>query len=749
MKKITALILFSCLTALSSRADVIFQDLFQYTNGPIIATGTNVVGGVLVSNWVRFSGSASPSDLIVNNNRLEVSTTTANGGVTVTRQDDCGRMFSITNNSPYTNVQQVIYVSFIINFTNLPTANGAYFAMFKNGAATSTFYEGKLWALIGNPAQTTNNFATLPNTLRLGVSANNSLLPSKVLPLDLALNTPYQVVLGWDPVTLDALTIWINPISASDPSATSSDSFVPSASNLADNFSFRQASGFGGFLTVSNLVVATTFAEAVTNVLATNAVAPTVIFQPVGTTNFVGASVNLTALAAGQGQGSLTYQWFKGTAPYTNPNGNTNVLNIASAATTDSGSFTLVVTTPYGLSATSSVAKVLISSAPVPPQFVVQPASTNVFTGQSILLSTTVISPGNVSYTWYSNNVVVSSSQSPAAGQVDSGDTSTLELDSLQLNNSATYKVAITNDIVVNGVVSTNAVLTVHNPSTVSIAYLRSLVDTNNGYGASPSIPYQVTGTVTTFTNITTGNTASYYLQDGTAGINIFITGGSSFRPAQGDVVTFVGVLSSFTSGLELYADSADNLYPYTSYTDTGVTNALPAPIAISFDVTNNANIPNVNFTIAGSLVKLSDVYFGTNSGMVLSNTVNNTVSVTNSSGKHFNLFFSFLDQDTAGQTLPAYAYNVTGVMYGINTNFSVAVTRFADINSTVPPPVPIPLSLSHAAGVLTFNWTDASFNLQAATNVAGPYTTITGAAPGFTTNTTSGKAMFFRLSHP
>ena len=57
-----------------------------------------------------------------------------------------------------------------------------------------------------------------------------------------------------------------------------------------------------------------------------------------------------------------------------------------------------------------------------------------------------------------------------------------------------------------------------------------------------PTIPYQVTGTVTTFTNITTGNTASYYLQDGTAGIDIFVTGGSTFRPAQGDVVTFVGV---------------------------------------------------------------------------------------------------------------------------------------------------------------------------------------------------------------
>ncbi|HEY5041122.1 MAG TPA: hypothetical protein VIK53_03895, partial [Verrucomicrobiae bacterium] len=95
-----------------------------------------------------------------------------------------------------------------------------------------------------------------------------------------------------------------------------------------------------------------------------------------------------------------------------------------------------------------------------------------------------------------------------------------------------------------------------------------------------------------------------------------------------------------------------------------------------------------------------------------------------------------------------AFAYSVTGVLYGGNPNFSVAVTRFADIVTT-PPPSPIPLSLNYSGGNLTFNWADSSFNLQAATNVTGPYITIPGASSGFMTNTTSGSRMFFRLYRP
>ena len=83
-----------------------------------------------------------------------------------------------------------------------------------------------------------------------------------------------------------------------------------------------------------------------------------------------------------------------------------------------------------------------------------------------------------------------------------------------------------------------------------------------------------------------------------------------------------------------------------------------------------------------------------------------------------------------------------------MNTNFSVAVTRFADIVTTATLS-PIPLNLGYSGGILTFTWSDASFLLQSSTNVVGPYTTISGANSGFTTNTTSGATMFFRLYNP
>ncbi len=681
MKKITALMLYSLLTTMALRADVVFQDTFNYTNGQIIVTGTNVVGGVMVTNWIRHSGSGN--DAFVNNHRLEVSSTTANGGVTVTRADDVHRNFSITNNSPYTNGQQVLYASFIVNFTNLPLANGQVFAHF---SFANTSIEGKLWGLIGNPAQTTNNFATLPNTFRLGVSAAGSGSPSKVFGVDLALNTDYQVVLGWNPTANassdgilpfgDTITLWVNPVSSGDTSVASNDPYTGTAANVATAYAFRQATGFGGFLTVSNLVVATTFAEAATNVLSTNAVAPKIVYQPVGVTNFVGSTVTLSAVAAGQGQASMTYQWFQGATPV---GSSTNVLTIANAQTTDSGNYTVVASTPYGLSATSSVAKVLISAAPVPPAFVTQPVSQTLYRGQNLILTTTVSSPGNCTFTWYSNNTAV------ATTGPDNSGASTFEIDNVVTANSATYKVAVTNDVVLtNGIVSTNAVVTVINPPGVTIAYLRSLVDPNNNYAPTNTTqPFQITGIVTTYTNLTTANTSSYYLQDATAGINIFATFGSTFRPAQGDVVTFVGLLSSYSSGLELAADTVTK--PYTSYTIISNNFPLPAPMSIPFTVTNN-NYSNMNYTIAGRLVQLSDVFFATNSGNIITN---GFVTVTNSLGQKFNLWVSSVDLDVMGQTWPTYASSVTGVMFGSmnggNPNFAVAVTKWSDINTNVP----------------------------------------------------------------
>ena len=832
MKKSILILLASLVTTLTLRADVVWQDFFRYTNGPVGTLSTNTFGSLFVTNWLTHSGS---NDTYVNNRRMEVCTSSANGAQTTIRTGDVHRNFSNTNGSPYTNVQQLMYASFVVNFTSAPTANGAYFAHFQNGSST---FEGKLWALSGNPAATTNNFAALPNTFRLGVSGFSSGGPSKIFGADLATNTDYQVVLGWDPVSLIAVTLWVNPTNSSDTSVISGDSGTVA---IAQSFAFRQASSFGALLTVSNVVVATTFDEAATNVVPTNAIAPKIVYQPLGTTNFVNASVSLSAVAAGQGQAGLTYQWYQGATPKTNPNGNTNVLTITPAQITDSGNYTLVVTTPYGLSVTSAVAKVLISSTPVPPTFITQPVSQSLFTGQNLVLTATVSSPGNCTFTWFSNNVAVTTT-----GPDNSG-ASSFTINNVVPANSATYKVAVTNDVVANGVVSTNAVATIADPPAVTVAFLRSLVDPNNNFQttASPTQPYKVTGTITTYTNLTTGNTASYYLQDATAGINIFATFGSTFRPMMGDNVTFIGVLSSFSSGLELAADTVNKTY--TSYTVNSSGNALPTPLAIPFTITNSG-YANMNTNIAGRFVQLTNVFFGTNSGNFITN---GFVTVSNNLGQKFNLWFSAVDPDVIGQTFPVYAKTVTGVVFGSQNagspNFAVSPTRFIDIDTNIAPiavadsgysmasntvmtlvpsplandivfppaapatitvatsangtatiinsganvqfqpttdftgaatinytitdslggssssvisisvtnvppstpALPLPINISSSGGSITMSWTNATFTLQTATNLLGPWTGVSGASSPFVTNITSTPAVFYRLFHP
>ena len=802
MKKITTLIttfvILSFLAVISARADLIWYDGFQYTNGSLAVT-TNVFGTLdAVTNsvsgglWFRpapFNGTAKPSDMYVLNSNLQV---TATGGTKVSRQDDCMRYFATTNGTTtnnllatYSNTNYdtplVLYASFTVicstaisNGAGLPNGVGTYFASFYSntnyGSGSGYLNPTNLASGFGyfGRIQAFTNGSILPNTWRLGVTDNTKATNNADggFPVDLAVNTPYQVVEELDPTPsgLQAATIWVNPVninqtgsSPSETHYTANDSLGQALVYGVNAYAFRQASSFGNaaFL-ITNLAVATTFAEAATNVWTTNAAPPTIVYQPTAvTSNFVGSAVTLFAVANGQGLGNMTYQWqvsaaANNSSPVNVSGGdfsgvNANILNINANSTSDSGYYTLIATTPWGLSATSSVAKVSIATVPVPPQFVTEPVSQTVYKGQSVTFSSSVISPGNVTFTWYSNNVVVT------AGVSSVGDNSSLELDNVTTNTSASYSVAVTNDVVANGVVSTNGVLTVLNPPVVSIAYLRSLQDPNNSY--SPTVPltqpFQVTGTVTTVTNLTTGNTSSYYLQDGTAGINIFVTGGSSFRPAQGDVVTFVGVLSTFSTGLELYADStAGSLFPYTSYTDTGNTAPLPTPISIPMNFVSADGLPFVNTNLGGSLVKLTDVYFGARAGTTISTSGNDIITVTNSSGQSCNVEFFYLDLDTAGQTLPAYAYSVTGVVYGFNTTWAVGVTRFADIVTT-PPPVPIPLNANFSGGNVTFTWSDPSFLLQSSTTVTGSYTTIPGASSGFMTNTASGPTMFFRLYHP
>jgi hypothetical protein len=738
MKKHLLTLILSCLAIASVQADLIYYEPFNYADG---AT-TNVSAGV----W-RTHSTSGANDSFVKNHRLEVS---GNTSTNAPRQSDVNRPFCLSS-CTYTSSLQVVYASFTINCTNLPTTFSNYIAHFLQG---TSLQQAKIWSLIGG----------LPGTWRLGISGSANAV-NKIYPVDLAPNVDYQVVVGFNPTlgtvdTLDsdAARLWVNPISPSDPSIESNDG---TAGAIMQAFAFRQAAGTTSFFAaITNLATATTYDEASTNVWTTNAVAPIVVASPASGTNFSGDSANLSAVAAGQGLGSLTYTWQKNGNSVANPNGNSNVFSIASAAVGDSGNYRMIVTTPFGLSATSTVAFLWVTNAPIPPTITPTTNSTVVgFYHQSATLSVSASGPPTISYQWYYNNGPL------GINTQDDGNGHLTITDIFTNNGTAGAYYAVASNPYGS---KTSGVFTVtaSAPPTVSVAFLRTLVDPNTYLVTNSNQRWTAIGTVTTYTNLTTVDTSSYYLQDGTGGLNIFVThgGGSDlangnrfWAPQQGDVVMFTGFLASFNSNLELSADTNDISTSFTVLSNSLA--SLPAPKVIPFSITNNLEFCETN--LEGTIVVLTNVFFGTNAGVTLSTTANTTITVTNAAGETFQVFFPFEDLDIAGRTLPAFANTLAGVFTQNlantgtprNSSYNVTLTRFSDIVTN-----PIALYATKSGANTVLSWSAApytySYTLRSASSVLGPYTPVaTGLRftdfNGTYTDTSAGSQKFYKLTVP
>jgi len=218
--------------------------------------------------------------------------------------------------------------------------------------------------------------------------------------------------------------------------------------------------------------------------------------------------------------------------------------------------------------------------------------------------------------------------------------------------------------------------------------------------------------------------------------------------------------LSSFASTLELESDIVNN--PATIHTVIGAA-PLPAPKVVPFSITNNLAYMETN--IEGSIVMLTNVFFGTNAGNIISTSANTTITVTNDAGETFNLFFSAQDLDTAGQTLPGFAWSVIGPMMQNlgntatprNQNYSVTVTRFSDIVTDAPPAVT--LTASHSGNSSTLTWTavpyNYSYSVLASADVTGPYLpvaiglTFTNTVGSYTDVNAGGSVKFYRVVSP
>ena len=364
----------------------------------------------------------------------------------------------------------------------------------------------------------------------------------------------------------------------------------------------------------------------------------------------------------------------------------------------------------------------------------------NVFTGDSVTLSVGVSGTAPFSYQWYYPDL-----NSTIGGANAASYAQTLITPSQAWN----YYVIVSNNGGLSSVTNKGVLnVTTRIPISTTIAYLRTLQDLVNYAPYDTTNLYTVVGTVISRTNMTTPANASFWIEDtnSLAGIDVFVAGSTDLRPNVGDRIQVTGPLGIYSGVLELNLNSLNPTHVVTS-----LGSGFPLPVAKTFLFSSATNVSLMESNIEGSLVIVPDVYLP---GGGVSNFISSsTLQMTNLSGQIFPLFIDSRLTDVIGQPIPAGLTAITGYMTQYKTaapytnGYELIVTAYSQIQPGLPLGSPtLNIQLSGANVVLT--WSDASFNLQSATNVAGPYTMISGATSPFTTNTAASQ-LFFRLSNP
>ena len=125
---------------------------------------------------------------------------------------------------------------------------GLYFAHFKSDETTTQF-RARLG--IAQPAS--------GGDFGMAINANGQRLnEGTAWPADLSFDTTYRAVISWDGATGES-KLWLDPADESSPSIT--DTKVPAGQQM-EAFALRQSNDYDGQQIIDNLVVATTFAEA-------------------------------------------------------------------------------------------------------------------------------------------------------------------------------------------------------------------------------------------------------------------------------------------------------------------------------------------------------------------------------------------------------------------------------------------------------------------------------------------------------
>lgn len=729
--KSVAILLAACALSFSARAFIVFQDSFNYVNGPILTVAApawvpgygNVPSGAIqiTGNQVVIPGSGTadqPRAYFTNGlSYASLLNYGTSGGIYITNASAAYFPSNSTEAALYASVAVTIPAS-----TGLGTAT--YFAYF-----TDTNYDYRCRVILTNILATGN--------FRVGV-ANASSSTTNFVQTDLLPGNTYNLVMRYV-LSSGLSTVWINPTveNTTDPTITTTAGGTGQIGggvlgSSTCGFGLRNASGLQG-LTLANLVIGTTFADVVPFSAGQNP--PFITLQPQDDTSAITNDVVTFSAIAG-GDEPLGYQWYfiSNNITIGLPAATNEVLVLSNVATTASGSYYAVVTNDTATSATTRHAALVVYSTPVAVVISDQPQSQVVNVGDTATFSVMAAGVPPPTYQWY---YVTNKAAALFTNIVSGATTATLTLTNLNTNSFYTNVfVKISNRV--NTTNSAAATLTVNPIQILTIAQLRTMVDGNYNPTNTTSV-FTIQGTVTTWTNMTGTANTEFYMQDNTAGICVYWSGANSTnRPPAGAVVKVSGPLSSFDGLLEIEPVYSNPLHSLKVISTGG---PLPIPLPLPFD-------PNV----AGNLKAMESCYFVASNvtlaaGSTFASGVNEPITA-NQNAVLTDPMFSLTFTNQQGQTFIMYINSYTDIpgkakpfgpvtIYGVLGNFSgvgfeFTPSRYADIISYIH--VTNVLSNLTRPGDAPTNTYRESFLLPGGTITA--YSTISDPAGGSVTLT-------------
>jgi hypothetical protein len=234
-------------------------------------------------------------------------------------------------------------------------------------------------------------------------------------------------------------------------------------------------------VTVSNAAGSVTSGSA-NLIISSFTVPPVITAQPVKTSSIVGAATTFTVGASGSAP--LSYQWLVGGTPIAGATAASFI--IPSTKLADAGTYSVVVTNPFG-TATSVNAVLSVSATASAPIFQYQPNPTTVNAGGTASFSVGVVGTPPLVYQWFKNGAPLPGATGPA-----------LSFPAAQVSDSGSYNVTITNPV--GSITSAAAPLTVTTggtPVPVKIVQQPIAVSTNHGGGATFSVAVTGDATIT------------------------------------------------------------------------------------------------------------------------------------------------------------------------------------------------------------------------------------------------------------